>query len=308
MTADVKPDDKAPRADAESQAQATVGITVSLSVTIVAAILLAVVYFSGGQNQLEGLLLGLALGGVGVSLVLLAKKFLPQEIVVNAHEDWTEETEDADTVVSDIVEVEGEIGRRKLVTRMFVGALAALGLAAIVPIRSLGPRPTRSSLCETSWRKGSVLVDENGDPVPADEIDVGGTITVFPEDDVGGVDSQGMLLRLDPEDFDLPSDLADMPVDGLIVYSKLCTHVGCPVGLFDKTKKELVCPCHRSTFDVARGGDVVFGPAGRRLPILPIEIDDDGLLRAKGDFTAPVGPGFWSLPSCEATDKSEEET
>jgi ubiquinol-cytochrome c reductase iron-sulfur subunit len=56
-----------------------------------------------------------------------------------------------------------------------------------------------------------------------------------------------------------------------------------------------VCPCHYSTFDVATGGTVLFGPAGRPLPQLPLLIDGARGLRAAGNFSGPVGPSWWGV-------------
>ncbi|MBV8198514.1 MAG: Rieske (2Fe-2S) protein, partial [Candidatus Eremiobacteraeota bacterium] len=80
---------------------------------------------------------------------------------------------------------------------------------------------------------------------------------------------------------------------GYVAYSRTCTHAGCPVALYRAATRQLICPCHQSVFDVLRNGAVVSGPADRALPQLPIAIGPDGVLRAGGDFTGPVGPGFW---------------
>jgi ubiquinol-cytochrome c reductase iron-sulfur subunit len=120
--------------------------------------------------------------------------------------------------------------------------------------------------------------------------------TVFPEDAVGSGDSQAVLIRVPPGSLQLPADrLAGAP-DGYVVYSKICTHAGCALGLYLAQVYQLRCPCHQSTFDVLKGSQPVYGPAARALPQLPIEIDPDGTMRALGDFTAPVGPSFWDLP------------
>jgi ubiquinol-cytochrome c reductase iron-sulfur subunit len=81
--------------------------------------------------------------------------------------------------------------------------------------------------------------------------------------------------------------------DGYVVYSKICTHAGCPVGLYQRETQQLLCPCHQSSFDVLHHAKPVFGPAAAPLPQLPIELGADGFLRATGDFSEPVGPSFW---------------
>jgi quinol---cytochrome c reductase iron-sulfur subunit len=69
--------------------------------------------------------------------------------------------------------------------------------------------------------------------------------------------------------------------------------VGCPVALYEQTTHHILCPCHQSTFDAANGAWVIFGPAPRPLPQLPLMVDADGYLAAASDFTQPVGPSFW---------------
>src|SRR5690606_26047816 len=102
------------------------------------------------------------------------------------------------------------------------------------------------------------------------------------------------LIRVDPDELRLPPERAEWAPEGLVAYSKICTHVGCPVGLYRETTHELLCPCHQSTFDVLRGARPVFGPATRSLPQLPITIDDEGYVVAISDYTEPVGPSFWN--------------
>ena len=130
---------------------------------------------------------------------------------------------------------------------------------------------------------------------------VGGTVadvmtpdphTVGPDATVE--DAATLLIRVDPEDLELPADRMEWAPEGLVAYSKICTHVGCPVGLYRESTHELVCPCHQSTFNVLRGAEPVFGPATRPLPQLPIAVDDDGYVVATGDYPEPTGPGFWN--------------
>jgi ubiquinol-cytochrome c reductase iron-sulfur subunit len=80
---------------------------------------------------------------------------------------------------------------------------------------------------------------------------------------------------------------------GIVAFSKVCTHVGCPIALYEHRTHHLLCPCHQSTFDLADSANVVFGPAARRLPQLPISVDSEGYLIAQSDFQEPVGPSFW---------------
>jgi ubiquinol-cytochrome c reductase iron-sulfur subunit len=90
-------------------------------------------------------------------------------------------------------------------------------------------------------------------------------------------------------------------VQGLVAYSKICTHAACAVSMFrypvsqptTQSKPALVCPCHYSTFNPAKGAKVEFGPAGRPLPQLPLMIDADGFLVAAGPFSGSPGPAWW---------------
>ena len=85
----------------------------------------------------------------------------------------------------------------------------------------------------------------------------------------------------------------DWAYKGIVAYSKICTHVGCPVALYEQQTHHLLCPCHQSQFDITREAEVIFGPAKRPLPQLPITVDAEGYLVARSDFTEPVGPSFW---------------
>jgi ubiquinol-cytochrome c reductase iron-sulfur subunit len=112
--------------------------------------------------------------------------------------------------------------------------------------------------------------------------------------------SQALLIRVDPALLRLPAGRSGWAPRGYIAFSKFCTHAGCPVGLYRASTHKLLCPCHQSTFDVLEGARPVFGPTTRALPQLPLDVDAEGYLRAKGDFSAPVGPGFWELPSWQS--------
>jgi ubiquinol-cytochrome c reductase iron-sulfur subunit len=268
---------------------------VALGLSILAGLALAVVYVLGGQPQVEGALLGVALGGLGIGLILWGKRLLPREEVVEERHVGPSPAGEREAAGEAIVRGEEEVGRRRFLTRLLFGALGALGLAALFPIRSLGPRPGRS-LFVTAWRRGIRVVDEDGVPVTADRLGIGSVITVYPEGAVGSADSQSLLIRVDAGLLDLPPARLEWAPDGYVAYSKVCTHAGCPVGLYRAQTHRLLCPCHQSTFDVLRGADPVFGPAARPLPQLPIEIDAEGFLRALDDFPEPVGPGFWDRP------------
>lgn len=179
----------------------------------------------------------------------------------------------------------GELTRRKWLTRLLVGALAAFGLAALFPIGALGPEPD-DTLFHTKWRRGSRMQRIDGTFVKVSDVNTDSIETVFPEGATGDAPSVAILLRL-------PNGVGRDTLDGFIAYSKVCTHAGCPVALYRASDHKLVCPCHQSVFDAAADAAVLDGPADHSLPRLPLEIGDDGYLRATGDFPEPVGPGFW---------------
>jgi quinol---cytochrome c reductase iron-sulfur subunit len=261
-----------------------------------AALGLTVVYVQGGQTQLEGILLAVALGGIGGALMTWSKYLMP---------DIGEETQDRHMAHRSAREIRSaeetvrsgvrEMGRRTALARLLVGAVALLGVAALFPIRSLGRAP-KAALDRTSWTGGARLVTADGEPVRDDTLEVGSFTTVFPEGFAGSADSQAVLIRVEPDQLQLPPDRAVGAPGGLVAYSKLCTHAGCPIGLYLAATHELRCPCHQSTFDVLDGARPVYGPAPKPLPQLPIEVGDDHVLRATGDFTAPVGPSYWNVP------------
>ncbi|HEX2550526.1 MAG TPA: Rieske (2Fe-2S) protein, partial [Nocardioidaceae bacterium] len=177
-----------------------------------------------------------------------------------------------------------------------LAAFAGLGAALAIPALSLGPAPGQEQF-QTAWRRGLRLVRLDGTPVRADDLSVDSLLTVFPEGATGSADSQTLLIRVPAELLRLDPERAAWAPNGYVAYSKLCTHAGCPVGLFRATERRLICPCHQSTFDVLTGATPVFGPAGRPLPQLPIRLQPDGTFIADGDFPEAVGPSFWNLGS-----------
>ena len=184
-------------------------------------------------------------------------------------------------------------GRRRFLLRLLGGAGASLGLALLVPFRSLGPTP-QDEMFTTTWREGVRLADTEGREIQAADVSPDEVITVFPADAIDDPSAQAILVGTREGQLE-PDALPGATVEGMVCYSKICTHAGCPVGLYRAAAGELLCPCHQSTFDVHRAAAVVSGPAGRGLPQLPIGTDDEGYLIALGDFSEPVGPSFWNL-------------
>ena len=267
-------------------------VAIAFCTTMLAALGLAAVYWRGGQPQAEGTLLAVALGGLAYGIVTWAYGSMPMEPATGEREELASEEPERRAFVADLEAGKEQIGRRRLLGRLLAAALGALGVAALFPVRSLGPSPGRS-LLRTAWRRGSRLVTAEGRLVRVGDLEVGGVLTVFPEGHAGRADSQTLLIRVDPSDLRPRTGREDWAPGGHVAYSKICTHAGCPVGLYEATTHELLCPCHQSTFDALDGARPVFGPATRSLPQLALVEGEDGYLHAQGDYEEPVGPGFW---------------
>ena len=270
-------------------------VVVALVISIASSLALTVVYARGGQPQLEGALLAGAMGGLGIGIIVWAKELLVPEQITQERAPEPSPMDVREAAQAALAAGEEQIGRRRALVRLLLGALGALGLAAIFPIRSLGPGPGRS-LFHTEWTPGASVVDGSGRAIGVRDLEVGSVVTVFPEGYAGSPVSQTLLIRVEPGSLQLPPARLAWAPDGYIAFSKICTHAGCPVGLYQQKTHQLLCPCHQSTFDVLRGASRVFGPATRALPQLPLMAGPDGLLRARSDFTEPVGPGFWDRP------------
>jgi ubiquinol-cytochrome c reductase iron-sulfur subunit len=268
-------------------------VAIAFLVSALASLGLAIVYWNGGQNQVEGVLLAIALGGLGYGFVVVARGLLPQGPYAEEREVLPSEEDDVAAFETDLERGEGWLARRGFLVKMLGVAAGALGVAALFPIRSLGPNPG-DSLRRTKWRRGARVVDEQGEPVRMRTLEVGGVLTVFPEGHLEVEDSQTLLIRIDDRDVVTRAGRESWGPEGYIAYSKVCTHAGCPVGLYQQDVKRLLCPCHQSTFDALDGARPVFGPATRSLPQLPLMVDDEGFLRAQDDYDEPIGPGFWN--------------
>lgn len=283
---------------------------VAFSVAIVAGLALAVAYFGDLSAQWQGGLLALCLAGIGIGLVAWAKAFMPAGPETEPRGTLASTDEEIEAFTDDFAIGERELARRSLLTKLLVGALGALGLGALYPIFSLGPDPS-SAFDETPFKvpkgkKGVRIVDENNEPIrrgpdgQPSQPQPKGVITVFPEGQLDLEFAQTLLINLPPDfEFTPKEGREDWPLkadDGsfLVAFSKVCTHAGCPVGLFEQRRGLLLCPCHQSTFDVHQSCRPVFGPAAVSLPQLPLAWDDDGYLIATGDFSDPPGPGFWN--------------
>jgi ubiquinol-cytochrome c reductase iron-sulfur subunit len=185
----------------------------------------------------------------------------------------------------------GEVGRRRLLIGSLGTAGAAVGAGLLSQLRSVGPAP--ASLSHTAWRDRLTLVTEDGSPVHVADIPYGSIVTVFPQGFTSSPQVPALLIHLRPGVNKPLAGRATWAPDGLVCYSKICSHAGCAVGLYNHLTHELTCPCHQSTFNVTRGAAPTFGPAGGPLAQLPIQLQPDGTMRSAGDFSNPPGPVFW---------------
>jgi ubiquinol-cytochrome c reductase iron-sulfur subunit len=268
------------------------GIAFAFALSGLASIAFIVAYFYGGNTQLEGIFLAVSLGALGWGFVAWAKALMPGGHYVEEREPLPSSVEQR-LVAEDFVESGEQIGRRRLLGRLLAGAAGLFGVAALFPIASLGPSPGRT-LFRTAWTAGARVVTSTGLPIRLQDLGLGELITVFPDGYTDSADSQAVLIRVEPGELELQSGRQDWAPEGAVAYSKVCTHAGCPVGLYEQEQNLLFCPCHQSIFDALRSAEPIEGPATRPLPQLPLDVDDDGFLVARGDFPEPVGPGFWN--------------
>jgi ubiquinol-cytochrome c reductase iron-sulfur subunit len=254
------------------------------------------------HTQLFGLTLGGAFAFLAAALGVASRAVVPVETVDEpypqlAHPDEQEE-------VAQIAEESGDrISRRRLLKAAGVGAGACLCAAALTPAASLGPLLEPGLLRRSPWRRGKRLVDENGRMIRAADVTTKTFVTAYPEGaDKELLGSPLVVVRLEEAQLRLPATRRDWAPQGIVAYSKICTHAGCAISLyraptFEPTsdRPALVCPCHYSTFDPADGGSELFGPAGRPLPQLPLRVGRDGALVAAGDFSGAIGPSWWGV-------------
>jgi ubiquinol-cytochrome c reductase iron-sulfur subunit len=280
--------------DAHRRRRAERTIAVVLVLSAMASLALVAVYVLGGQTQIEGILLAISLGGFGIALAVWGERLLgAREVVEERHELSSGEAGMAEMEQAFTEEVGPELRRRGFLVKLLGIAGGALGISLLPPIASLGPAPG-NSLTTTAWRPGVRLVrDDTGAPIRADELVVDQVLSVVPETARHAADSVALLIKLPPDQVTLTGEKLAGTINGLVCYSKICTHAGCPVGLYRAVNRSLFCPCHQSQFDVLADCTPTFGPAARALPQLPIAADEEGFVYAKGDFFEPVGPAFW---------------
>ncbi len=272
------------------------------------------------QHLLLGLFTALALLGIGLGAVHWAKTLMPDEEIVEERHPMRSSDDDRAEVVR-VMDEEGgksQIMRRPLIKYSLGGALGLFALPVVLPvIGGLAPwESPADELRSTFWdgKKDAagktvfapmrLVRDPQNTPIKASDLTIGSVVHVLPEGlldlEHGVLEEKAkaavLLMRLDPDQIKSDKE-REWGFQGIVAYSKICTHVGCPVGLYEQQTHHLLCPCHQSTFDVTDDCRVIFGPARRPLPQLKIAVDDEGYLVSAQPFKEPVGPSFWERSS-----------
>jgi ubiquinol-cytochrome c reductase iron-sulfur subunit len=278
-------------------------VVVLLGLTTIAAVGFIAEYALGANTQLLGIAIGGAFAFLAVAAVIVGKRLVDDEPRSEPYGTLELHEEDRQAIVEDIERTPERITRKRLLGTAAAGAGAALGAALVVPFVSLGPLLDVDALRRSPWHAGLRLVDRDGAPIPASEVITESFVTAFaPNVTHRDLGSPLIVLRVPVDELVLPSDRAGWAPHGIMAFSKICTHAGCSVAMYraplfapTSPRPALVCPCHYSTFEPRTGGTVIFGPAGRPLPQLPLEIDRDGNLRAAGGFSGRIGPSWWGV-------------
>lgn len=268
----------------------------------------------GLSNVTLGLSLALVFFGLGIGIIQWSRKLMGDHEIVEMRHPASSSAEDREVALTALGAAleESGLSRRKMILLPLLGAAGTALIPVVLTLRDLGPLPG-NKLYHTVWRKGMRIVrDVSGDPISAADLEIGDLVNAEPEvifdpdkygvaaEEVEGESLQNIkakapvvVVRMRPEEITPWKGRENWSYEGIVVFSKICSHVGCPISLMEQQNHHLLCPCHQSTFDLSNNGKVVFGPAGRSLPQLPIAVDSEGYLVAQRDFTEPVGPSFW---------------
>jgi ubiquinol-cytochrome c reductase iron-sulfur subunit len=315
--------------DADAARRAERQIAACFGVVPLLAVAFVVVYFavpktwtvnfadlhSTAQHIWFGLLGGVAILLIGIGAVQWARLLMGDHEISEERHPAVSSADDREEVLADLQAgiAQSELPRRKLIGTTLKVALPALALPALVTLLDMGPWPgpgTRAATIEkTIWAEGVHLVtDVTYKRIKASDLVVGELVNAAPENikdlqhDAAAMAAAVakaaiIIVKMDPSTIKIPDSRKDWQINGVLCYSKICTHVGCPISLWEQTTHHLLCPCHQSTFDLGNSGVVVFGPAARSLPQLPVTTDKDGYLIARSDFTVPVGPSYFERDS-----------
>jgi len=260
------------------------------------------------SNLALGGTLALVFLGLGVGAVIWVRRLMPDVEITEERHPLRSAPEDRaafQQTFEDGAEA-SQFVKRPMVRRALIAATVPVAVAPILLLRDLGPLPGKK-LDHTVWRKGLRLLNYGANtPIrTGDFSSPGGMITVVPDGYQDNFDALAkaavIIIKFAPgqvhyttRNYPVPGQTVEnWTVDNIVAYSKICTHVGCPAALYEQTTHHILCPCHQSTFDATRGAKVIFGPATRPLPQLPMTVDAQGYLVARSDFTEPVGPSFW---------------
>ncbi|MFC9090298.1 cytochrome bc1 complex Rieske iron-sulfur subunit [Nocardiopsis dassonvillei] len=267
------------------------------------------------SNMLLGGTLTLAMFGIGAGMTVWARQVMPHYEVASPYDELPSDEKEKGSFSAFFMQGADESGftKRPLMRRTLILAMLPLGLAPIVLLRDTGPVPG-DLMKKTMWEHGRrIVVEGTGRPLrPEDfENDPNAMVSALPaaDDDhhhlslTDQAKTVIILIKIPEEDWQerMTEEIEgtdgqtrlNWTHNGIVAYSKICTHVGCPAALYERTTHRILCPCHQSTFDASNAAEVVFGPAHRPLPQLPIGVDDEGYLIATGDFDEPTGPTFW---------------
>jgi ubiquinol-cytochrome c reductase iron-sulfur subunit len=313
--------------DEKAAARATRQVATFFGLVPILSIGFAVAYFAvpgdawidfgplraNSRNLLLGLTFGLALLFLGIGAVQWARKLMDDEEKIDYRHSAASSDDDKNYMLTELDKVvdESKLTRRKIIGRTLLAALATILLPMIVGLADLGPWPTKKKRAETIettiWAPGvRVVQDITFEPIKPEDIEIGQLVNAEPAnlEELEGSEFQiekakaaVIVVRMDPNTITIPPSREDWQIGGILCYSKICTHVGCPISLWEQQTHHLLCPCHQSTFDLGNSGVVVFGPAKRALPQLPITTDAEGYIIARSGFTVPTGPSYFERDS-----------
>ena len=215
----------------------------------------------------------------GTALAVAGSRLVPQETAIEERPIYDQPSEAVEEVAEELRGgVEG-ITRRRLLAG--TAGAAGVGLTAAVgsTVDRARPRADKSAEPHALARRAAYSSTSKAARFAPPTWSRGSFLTAFPQGaDKEQLTSSLVVVRVNPDELQLPPARAGWAPDGILAYSKICTHAGCAVSLFrsplspstESGGPALVCPCHYSTFDVLDGGSVEFGPAGRALPQLPL--------------------------------------
>ena len=269
------------------QRQARIRIRVAFFLATLAALAFAVCYAVDAGEQALGVTIALAFGALAYGLAAWARLLLPAGGYTQSREPSLGLPRQQLLLFQEATEEPSPVNRRSMLGLLGLAA-TSIGVALLFPLRSLYPpgQPSpETELRRTPWRLGPRLVTTDGKPGRPSMVTAEAALTVLPEGNADAGDAPAFIVRV-------PEGTAG-PEGAIHAYSLLCTHAGCPVGLYESKSARVLCPCHQSVFDLRDGAKPIAGPAARPLPALPVTVDAEGFLRATGDFTSPPGPGFW---------------